>query len=266
MNYIHQLSNGFSHIGLKDLWIILAILVMDAALSADNSVAINALALNVNEKLRKSVIWAGLGLAAVLRVVALAFAAFIIANPWVQVIGGAYLCYLFYGHFFSASDDDEDGVKAKSSNFWVVLAGIGFLDLSLSTDNVIAVVAMSQNFAIIFCGVIASIFILAIASQVVLVIMEKVPSLESAAYVILLFLALIMFAGHTAETVVWIGQKCHFAAITNASEAILKYKYNVGDMLEILGVGIIITCAVVWDKIILPLKQPKQAIDNGLNS
>lgn len=256
MNYINQLINGFSHLGLKDLWIILAILIMDAALSADNSVAINALAMNVNEKLRSSVIWCGMALAAVLRVVALACAAFIIANPWVQVLGGAYLCYLFYGHFFKGEDDDGDTKKSVSSSFWGVLIGIGFLDLSLSTDNVIAVVAMSQNFAVVVLGVLASILILAVASQVVRYIMEKVPTLESAAYVILLFLAIIMFLGHTSETIVWLGEKLGITSIVNAKASIMQYSYHVSDMLEILGVSIIITCAVVWEKLI---KSPLQS-------
>ena len=254
---LQNLINGFTHLEMKDFGIVLAILVMDAALSADNSVAINALAKNVKESLRSQIIWWGMGLAAVLRVVALLFAAFIIANPWVQVLGGAYLCYLFYGHFFSGDENADEEHKSKSSSLWGVLVGIGLLDLSLSTDNVIAVVAMSQNFAVIVLGVLASILMLAVASQVVRVIMEKVPSLESAAYVILLFLALIMFAGHTAETIVWASDKL---GLGWNKEAIMHYSYHTTDIFEIIGVGIILSCAVIWDKIILAKKvQPTNA-------
>lgn len=253
MSYIGQVIDGFSHIGLKDTFTIGAILVMDAALSADNSVAINALAKNVKENLRTPIIWCGLGLAAILRLVALAFATFIIANPWVQVLGAGYLIYLFYGHFFGGEGGSEDtGHTTKSSNFWVVLVGIGLLDLSLSTDNVIAVTAMSQNFAIIAIGVLASIVMLAVASQIVRIVMDKIPSLEGAAYVILLFLAGIMLAGHTAETIVWIGEKLHLAFITNSAEGIMKFSWHIGDMLEILGVSIIIGCAVIRDKFWTP--------------
>lgn len=254
MTLIHQLIDGFYHIGWKEMGIIFAILVMDAALSADNSVAINALAKNVTEKLRNQVIWWGMAVAAVLRIVALAFASFIIANPWVQILGGAYLCYLVYGHFFSKDEgEDENHVKTYKS-FWGVLFGIGLLDLSLSTDNVIAVVAMSQNFAVIVIGVLASIAMLAVASQVVRVLMEKIPSLEGAAYFILLFLAIIMFCGHTAETIVWLGQKCNLSFITANTDTILQYKYHVGDILEIIGVSIILACAVLYDKVILKQK------------
>ncbi len=241
MNVINQFVFGLQHIGLKEIGIIAAILVMDAALSGDNSIAINALVMDLPSKMRGKAIWLGMVLAAVLRVVALGFAAFIASNPWVQCLGAFYLFYLVWGHF--TKEECDDGTERKKKTCLVaVLISIGFLDLSLSTDNVIAVVAMSQNFAVIVIGVLASIAMLAVAAQVVRKVMGIYPSLERAAYIILAFLGVMMLMEHGSETVVWIGDK-----IAGAKAIIAPLRYHIGEIGEIGGVAVIITGYVLKD-------------------
>jgi len=249
MTVINEFVVGLGNIGVQGIGVIFAILIMDAALSGDNSIAINALVMDLPAKMRSKAIWFGMVLAAVLRVVALGFAAFIARNPWVQVLGAAYLFYLCWGHF-SKGEENEDGTsKPKTASLIKVLISIGFLDLSLSTDNIIAVVAMSQNIAIIVIGVLASIVMLAIAAQVVRKVMSKFPALEDAAYIILAFLGLMMLAEHGAETLVWVGDKI------GVSLAVFKpYHFNLGEVGEIIGVIVIIAGAMLRDT----LKQKHQ--------
>jgi len=241
--FIHQFVTGLQHIGVKEIGLIFAILIMDAALSGDNSIAINALAMDFPEKVRSKIIWLGLGMAAVLRVVALAFAAFIASNPWVQVVGAFYLFYLVWGHFTKSDEDGSEGTR-KQRSFLGVLVSIGFLDLSLSTDNIIAVVAMSQNLAVIVIGVLASILMLAVAAQMVRIFMAKYPSLEGAAYIILAFLGVMMLAEHGAETIVWFGDK-----IALAKGTIAALHYSIGEIGEISGVAAIIIGTIVRDEV-----------------
>ena len=251
MMIIHQFVYGLQHIGLQGIGLIFAILLMDAALSGDNSIAINALVLDLPEKMRAKAIWFGMILAAVFRVFALGLAAFIAANPWVQVLGAGYLFWLCYGHFKGEGEGKDRGKKQYASLVGVMVS-IGFLDLSLSTDNIIAVVAMSQNIAIIVIGVLASIAMLAVAAQVVRMVMAKFPSLEGAAYVILAFLGAMMLSEHLAETVVWAGAKLGFSL-----EALKPFHYNLGEVGEIIGVASIVVGAVLKDKIQRHL-QPKE--------
>lgn len=251
MQMIHSFVVGLQHIGLKELGLIFAILVMDAALSGDNSIAINALAMDVPEKLRSRVIYLGLGLAAILRVVALAFAAFIATNPWVQVLGAFYLFYLVYGHF-SKDDEEDSGAKRAPSSVASVLFSIGLLDLSLSTDNIIAVVSMSQNIAVIVIGVVASILMLAVAAQVVRKVMAHYPSLEGAAYIILAFLGAMMLAEHGAETVAWLAAKGGLGW-----EWMRAYTYHIGDVGEIIGVAAIIATAIMREEVYLRPRRSK---------
>lgn len=241
LNWFSLVGSEFAHIGTKEIGLIVAIIIMDAALSGDNSIAIGALAQNLPTKERNKAVWIGMSLAAVLRLVALSLASFIMTNPWVQVLGGLYLIYLCYGHFVGEGGDKEH--KAKASLISVLIA-IGFLDLSLSLDNVIAVVAMTSNLAVIFIGVMISIAMLAVATKVTQFFMKRYPSLEPAAYVILAFLGVIMLVEHTSEFIVWTYEKFH----STAPAFIHKLHLDVGETWEIIGVGFIVFTAIVVDE------------------
>ena len=89
-----NILNQFQPIGAKEFGILASIIVMDAALSGDNSIAITAMTKHLADNLRQKAIYIGMLLAALLRFIALFFTAFIISNPWVQVLGALYLIHL----------------------------------------------------------------------------------------------------------------------------------------------------------------------------
>ena len=250
MNVIQQFFTDFQGLGLKELGIFAAVIVMDAALSGDNSIAISALANDLPEKQRNKTVWLGMVLAGVLRLVALGFAAFIMTNPWVQILGGLYLIKLCVDHFRKEESDNESGHKTRKSLLSVLIA-IGLLDLSLSLDNVVAVVAMTPNLAVIVFGVLASIAMLAVATQVVRKVMKHYPSLESAAYIILAFLGVTMLADHGAEFVIWSGHFMHTLSgnIASAHDTIAKMHFKVGEVGEILGVVSILATAITMEEV-----------------
>jgi YkoY family integral membrane protein len=222
--------------------VMLAVVVMDAALSADNSIAINALAQNLPDAKRNKAIVLGMSFAAVLRLIALALAAWIIANPWVQILGGLYLIKLCVDHFRKEEVEDEVGHKLKTSLLSVLLS-IGILDLSLSLDNVIGVVAMTSNLAVIVIGVLLSIAMLAVATQITRAVMKRYPLLEEAAYIILAFLGVVMLIEHTPEFLVW------------ASETIAVHRgfieglhVHIGEVGSVSGVALIIFVTLVVEE------------------
>lgn len=245
-------------VGDPTQWLkVLAILAMDAALSGDNSIAINAMVLDLPEKMRNKTVWMGMVLAAFFRLVALGFATFIIKNPWVQILGGLYLIKLCVDHF---RDEEElqHGHRPKK-HFLSVLLAIGFLDLSLSLDNVVAVVAASSNMAVIVFGVLASIAMLAVATQIVRKIINRYPSLETAGYLILAFLGVIMLAEHSSEFVLWLGGKVGFIGefTTHYPGLIEAFHFHVGDVFEILGVVLIIFGSIAKEEWVMRVVKAK---------
>lgn len=243
VTFVSSLGSEFAQIGVKEIMLILSILCIDAALSGDNSIAISALAMGLPKAKQNKVVWAGMGFAATLRVIALCFAAFILANPWVQMLGALYLIKLCWDHF-SKAEDEADGASVKQRTLVGTLIAIGFLDLSLSLDNVIAVVAMTNNLAVILIGVLASIAMLAVATQVTRLLMKRYPSLEHAAYIILAFLGVAMLAEHTSDFLLWTG-----TFVASHQAFIQTLKVSIGDTGEIIGVGAIVGLAVLLDEI-----------------
>jgi YjbE family integral membrane protein len=243
VGYFYGLMAGFSQIGVNEIGLIFSIIIMDAALSGDNSIAINAMAAPLPDAVRGKAIWFGMGFAAILRLVALSLAAFILANPWVQILGGLYLIKLWWDHIKSEGDEAKDH-KPKTTLVGALFA-IGFLDLSLSLDNVIAVVAMTNNLAVIFLGVMISIAMLAVATQVVRLVMGRYPSLGEAAYYILAFLGINMLIQHTADFIIWTQNLFHASW---HQHFISQLRIDIGDKGEIGVVGAIIVTAIAIDE------------------
>lgn len=240
LSWFSLIGSEFAHIGSKEIGLIFAIIIMDAALSGDNSIAISAMAQNLPEAQRNKAVWIGMSLAAVLRLIALSLAGFIMSNPWVQVLGGAYLGYLCIAHF--VKEDGEDNHRPKSTLIGVLLA-IGILDLSLSFDNVVAVVAMTKNMAVIFLGVMISIAMLAVATKATQYFMKKFPSLESAGYLILGLLSVVMLLDHTGEFIGW----AYIKLGSTAPEWCEKITFHIGEVPEIIGVGLIVAGSICRD-------------------
>jgi YkoY family integral membrane protein len=231
----------FQPIGMKEIGVILSIVVMDAALSGDNSIAISAMTSHLKDGLRQKAIYLGMVFAALLRFVALFFASFIIRNPWVQMIGALYLIHLCVEHF-RKDEDESEGFAHREKGFFATLAAVGVLDLSLSLDNVVAITSMTTNLSVIVLGVAISIGMLAVATKITMWLMGKFPSIQDAAYVILAFLGCNMLAGHTSEFLIWVNEM-----LTKHHDFVSHFKLVIGEIGEIAGVAIIIGFSLVKD-------------------
>lgn len=236
-----DILNQFQAVGVKELGILASIVVMDAALSGDNSIAITAMTNHLADGVRQKAIYVGMMFAALLRFVALFFTAFIISNPWVQILGALYLIHLCVAHF-REEEDAVEGFAHKQKGFFATLFAIGFLDLSLSLDNVVAITSMTKNLTVICIGVTISIAMLAVATKITAWLMAKFPSIQDAAYIILAFLGVTMLFAHTGEFLVWAGNLIH-----THHDKIEHMKIDIGEVGEIIGVAIILGFALLKD-------------------
>ncbi len=124
----------------------------------------------------------------------LAFAAWIIENPWLKIVGAAYLVYLMCEHFTGAGDEDNDG-KPDAPNqrgFWSTIIAIEVMDLSLSVDNVVAAVAMSPELWVVCTGVFIGILALRFVAGACIRLLEKFPILAHTAFVLIGYVGLIL--------------------------------------------------------------------------
>lgn len=167
---------------------IFSITILELMLSVDNALVNASLAEELPPKLQKKAIYIGISLGALFRLICLFVASIIIENPIIKILGGLYLLYLAFEHFFRSKKDEKE--LKKHPHFKKVIAEIALADLVFSIDNVVGAVGISSNFAYVITGVIIGIITMIFVTPLMLVLMRKAPSLVKTAYGIIAYIGL----------------------------------------------------------------------------
>lgn len=192
---------------MEIILIFLTIFLLELVLSIDNA---SVLALMVNTRLedeeerRKALQYGILG-AYVFRGLSLFLVSWIIYNPEVgaffKLIGGLYLVYLWYQH--TKTTDNEETVskdtwldrmasKLGINTFWSTVLIVEFMDIVFSIDNLVAVVSLTDNLTIIIVAVFLGILGMRFVAGKFSVWLDKYPSLENSAFLVILLLGVKM--------------------------------------------------------------------------
>ncbi len=116
-------------------------------------------------------------------------ASFVIQNPWIKLVGAAYLIRLA---FDSLSEDQEGGESdeemhpIKVQSFWATVLTVETMDLVFSIDNVVAAVSLSDKLWVVMIGVAIGILTMRFAAGLFSYAVEREPILKYAAYVLVL--------------------------------------------------------------------------------
>ncbi|MBZ5943210.1 DUF475 domain-containing protein, partial [Weissella cibaria] len=105
-----------------------------------------------------------------------------------------YLAYLVFRFF----DKQKRGRKTRKlvkkegrlSVFWRVVIQIEFMDIVFSVDSVLASLAISSNPVIVLIGGLIGILAMRGIAEVIMKMMQKIPELETMAYVLIGIIAL----------------------------------------------------------------------------
>jgi YjbE family integral membrane protein len=158
-------------------WIaVVEIILVNILLSGDNAVVIALACRNLSPRQRRrGIFWGVLG-AIGLRVVLTFFAMSLLAYPYLKLVGGALL--LWIGVKLIAEDNGgEHKVKASDrllTAVWTIIVA----DLVMSLDNVMGVAAAAKGSApLMVFGLVVSIPIVIVGSQVIMRLMERFPVL-----------------------------------------------------------------------------------------
>lgn len=205
--------------------IIISLIIIEGLLSVDNALAIAAMASHLPDKQKYQALRWGIIGAYAFRALALAFAAFIINNPWLKIIGAAYLIHLMASFFAEklkeADDADEDGspesegtiaASMSAKGFWATVVSIELMDLSLSVDNVVAAVAMSPKLWVVCTGVFIGILALRFVAGACIKLIERFPILESTAFLLIGYVGFILIAELTTHLIFDLTHPLHVSA------------------------------------------------------
>src|SRR5262249_58775395 len=99
------------------------LIVLEGLLSADNALVLAMMILGLPRRDEKKALRYGLVGAFAFRIAATLLAVYLIRLAWVKLLGGCYLLYLTYQHFFQ-SGGVEERTKAKPARPWMGLSAL----------------------------------------------------------------------------------------------------------------------------------------------
>ena len=192
------------------------ILIINIVMSADNAIIIGIIAANFAPNNRKKIIAWGVAAAFIFRIFFATGANFIFEFAWVKILGGIALLWVINNlrqDFFGQNKIRSPQLKSKetksfSSGVYQVLIA----DLTLSFDNVLAVVAASKgNFHIMVIGLLLSVFLIAtLASFFADFIKKNVWLAYLGLFVILIIAIQLIIGGLVNYEVLSINEKYEF--------------------------------------------------------
>ena len=171
------------------------LILLELVLSADNAVALAAIARSSRQaEQERLALNIGIGLAMVLRVGLIVLAQWVLQNSWVQLLAATYLIWLFVSHLMERGDntDDESSREPESPkrNLVQTVLLLGFTDLAFSIDSVAAAVAVSDQILLISAGALIGIVALRFTSALFIRWLDEFPRLETAGFLSVAFVAL----------------------------------------------------------------------------
>jgi YkoY family integral membrane protein len=129
------------------------------------------------------------------RVVATLLAVYLIRLAWVKLLGGLYLLYLTYQHFFQ-SGDAEQRTKPRPAKPWLGLSAlwgtilkVELVNVAFSVDSILVAVAISSKTWVVLTGGLLGIVAMRVVISQLLVIVRRYPALVDGAFVIIALVA-----------------------------------------------------------------------------
>ncbi len=167
-------------------FILIILVALEAVLSADNAIALAAIAQGLkDDKEQNYALNIGLLLAYVLRVI-LIFTATIVVQYWqFEVIGGLYLLWLVFRYFSHQDNEEGDGQKSSLnfSSLWQAIPMIGITDLAFSLDSVTTAIAVADEIWLIIAGGTIGVIALRFLAQLFIRWIEEYTNLEDAGFI-----------------------------------------------------------------------------------
>lgn len=194
------------HFEYADLLTVGLLVVLEGLLSADNALVLAILVLGLpKEQQRKALRYGILG-AFVFRILAILAATHLIAFGWVKLVGGGYLMWLTYSHFFLHGSDTGDRRAIKAARpwlgmtaFWATVVKVELTDVVFAIDSILVAVAMSNKTWVIITGGVLGIIAMRLVIGQLLVIVRRYPALVDGAFIIIGWVAIKLFIEYAAQ-------------------------------------------------------------------
>ena len=161
---------------------LLSLIALEVILGIDNIIFISILADKLPESQRNKLRFWGIGLAMAMRLILLAFIAWILkldqtlftlfdtdfsGKGLILILGGLFLIYKSTKEIYHKTEIANDNIPnvPSSSSFKKLLSEVIILDLVFSIDSIITAVGMVQEIWVMYTAVIVTVIIMLFASK-----------------------------------------------------------------------------------------------------
>ena len=190
---------------------LLSLIALEVILGIDNIIFISILADKLADSQRSKLRFWGIGLAMVMRLLLLAFVAWILkldqtlftlfdtdfsGKGLILILGGLFLIYKSTKEIYHKTEianEDTPNVPSNSS-FKRLLSEVIVLDLVFSIDSIITAVGMVQELWVMYTAVIVTVIIMLFASKPISEFIRKHPSFKILALCFLMMIGVSLIA------------------------------------------------------------------------
>ncbi|MGD1898655.1 MAG: TerC family protein [Phormidesmis sp.] len=178
-------------LGGDTLLLLPVLILLELVLSADNAIALAAIAQGLDtEALQKKALDIGLVAAFALRILLILAAGWVLKYWQFEVAGAIYLLWLVYDHFLGGEDDEEGGKRHRFKGLWQAIPTIALTDLAFSLDSVTTAIALSKDILIVLLGGSIGIIALRFLAGLFIRWLETYVHLEDAGFVTVAFVGI----------------------------------------------------------------------------
>ena len=189
------------------------IIIADVVLSGDNALVIGMAASQFDVKLRKKIIFYGLLIAAIFRILLASVASYLISVPGLLFLAGILLFWVSWTFYKDMKNFKEEDIsieinnvhKKEKGNFKKALITIAIADLSMSLDNIVAITAIArENTSLLIFGLILSILIMAIFATAIIKLLIKFKWIAYLGLIFLIYLSFDMTFDGVLSILSWV--------------------------------------------------------------
>jgi YkoY family integral membrane protein len=179
-----------------DLVTVGLLVLLEGLLSADNAMVLAVLVLGLPKDQQRPALRYGIVGAFAFRTLATVFAVHMIQLRGVQLIGGLYLVWLPYQHFFRGGSAEERRTPVPArpwmglSAFWATVVKVELTDIVFAIDSILVAVAMSPKLWVVLTGGILGIVAMRLVIGQLLAVVRRYPAIVDGAFVIILWVGI----------------------------------------------------------------------------
>ncbi|GBF82417.1 TerC family protein [Aphanothece sacrum] len=180
---LDQILDSSLSLSLKTPLLLLVLIALEAVLSADNAIALAAIAQGLEDrKSQRFALNVGLVGAYILRMSLILTATWVIKFWQFELLGAVYLLWLVFNYFTSQEDEQHHHHGPKFRSLWQAIPLIAVTDLAFSLDSVTTAIAVSDETWLILIGGTIGVITLRFLAELFITWLHEYTHLEDAGF------------------------------------------------------------------------------------